>query len=338
MKRPIVGLIAASLAALSMAACSSNGGSSTPGTDGAGDSVPAAGDVRIALIAKANASDYWTAVKDGAMQAGTDLGVQVTFNGPDTESEGDKQLNMLQSAVTDAPAGIGFAPQDGAQDGAPAILDQAKEASIPVVAFDTPVQNSDVPIATIASDNKGIGALAAQHMVELTGGKGDIAIVAHGLVGTAVDRQTGFQEYIEQNAPGMKIVDIQNGESDPAKSRDKAQSILQAHPDLVGFFGTDDDSVIACGSEVKAKNLGSQVKVIGVDASVDEIAMVQDGDITGAVTQNPYNIGYQTVKVLLDASKGTMPTEKNIVSDSVWYTKDNMSDPEVKQVLGDAAA
>ena len=323
MNRLLIGGTAIVLA-LGLAGCSS-------APDGG---TAADGGVRIALIAKANASDYWTAVKDGAMKAGDDLGVQVTFNGPDTESEGDKQLNQLQSAVADAPAGIGLAPQDGAQDGAPAILDQAKAAGIPVVAFDTPVQYSDVPIATIASDNKGIGAMAAKHMIELTGGTGDIAIVAHGLAGTAIDRQTGFQDYIARNAPGLRIVDVQNGESDPAKSRDKAQGILQANPGLVGLFGTDDDSAIACGAEVQAKGLGAQVTVIGVDASADEIAMVADGQITGAVTQNPFNIGYQTVQVLVEAVKGAAPAQKSIVSESVWYTRDNLSDPAVRQVLG----
>ncbi|MDR0285369.1 MAG: ABC transporter substrate-binding protein [Propionibacteriaceae bacterium] len=328
MKRSLIAAAAALLSISTLTACS--------GTPASTSST--GGNLRIMLVAKANASDYWTAVKEGAMQAGKDLGVTVTFNGPDTESEGDKQLNMLQSAVTDKPAGIGFAPQDGAQDGAPGILDQAKAAGIPVVAFDTPVNNSDVPIATVASDNAGIGAMAAQHMVELTGGKGNIAIIAHGLTGTALARQQGFQDYIAEKAPGMTIVDVQNGESDPAKSRDKAQGILQAHPDLVGFFGTDDDSAIACASEVQSKGLTGKVKVVGVDASADEISLVKAGQITGAVTQNPYNIGYQTVQILLDAAKGTPPKDKNIVSESVWYTADNMDDPTVAQVLGNAAA
>jgi ribose transport system substrate-binding protein len=289
------------------------------------------GQLRIALIAKANASDYWTAVKEGALAAGRELGVEVTFNGPDTESEGDKQLNQLQSAVNDKPAGIGFAPQDGAQDGAPTVLEQAQASGIPVVAFDTPLNTSDIPITTVASNNLGIGAMAAQHLVELTGGKGKVAIIANGEVGTAADRRDGFVEYLEANAPGIEIVAIQNGESDPAKSRDKAQGILQAHPDLAGFFGTDDDSVIAIADEVAAKGL--DIKTIGVDASPDEVALVREGKITGAVTQNPYGIGYQTVKVLVDAVKGIQPESKSIVSESVWYTAGNLDSEEVKQVI-----
>ena len=323
MKKLIAGIAGIALA-FSMTACNRDE------TASGGES----GSTRIALVAKANASDYWTMVKDGAMAAGKELGVEVTFNGPDTESEGDKQLNQLQTAITDKPAGIGFAPQDGAQDGAPALLDQAKADNIPVVGFDTPIQGSDVPIATVASDNEGIGAQAAEELSKLIGGKGKVAIIAHGEVGTAAARRDGFVKWVEANAPEMEVVDIQNGESDPAKSRDKAQGILTAHPDLVGFMGTDDDSTIAIASEVEAKKLDT--KVVGVDASPDVLTMVRDGQIDGIVTQNPYGIGYKTVEILVAASKGEMPAEKNVVSESVWVTAENIDSAEVQKVLGEA--
>lgn len=328
MKKILTALTSAAVL-VSLAACSN--GTSTSAT-GAASSGSGSGSTKIALIAKANASDYWTMVKNGAMAAGKDLNVQVTFNGPDTESEGDKQLSQLESAVNDKPSGIGFAPQDSAQDGAPSILDKAKAAKIPVVGFDTPIKTWKDTAATVASDNQGIGAQAAEELAKLTNKTGNVAIVSHGEVGTAADRRDGFKKWIEKNAPGMKIVDVQNGESDPAKSRDKAQGILQAHPDLVGFFGTDDDSTVAISDEVKAKGLST--KVVGVDASPDVLTLVKSGQITGVVTQNPFGIGYKTVQILVEASKGTMPKEKSIVSESVWVTKDNMETPAVKQVLG----
>lgn len=287
---------------------------------------------RVAVVAKANASEYWVRVKEGAEAAGKDLGVEVTFNGPDTESEGDKQLNQLQSAINDKPLGIAFAPQDGAQDGAPRLIEEADAAGIPVVIVDTPLAGSDLPITTVASDNTGMGAQAAEKMVELTGGKGKVAVVAHGEVGTAAARRDGFKQYLEEKAPDMEIVDIQNGESDPAKSRDKAQGILQANPDLVGFFGTDDDSVIAIADEVAAKAM--DVKVIGVDSSPDVLTLLKEGKISGIIVQNPYNMGYQSVEILVAASKGEKPSEKNIVSASVWVTADNINDDDVQKVIG----
>lgn len=324
MKKLIASALGIALAAVGLAACGSDDGGST------GDSANGGGG-RITLIGKANASEYWSKIKEGAMAAGKDLGVEVVFNGPDTESEGDKQLNQLQSAINDKPLGIGFAPQDGAQDGAPRLLDEAAAADIPVIIYDTPLSGSDVPLTTIASDNAGMGAEAAEKVKEATGGKGKVAIIAHGEVGTAGERRDGFRDWIEENAPDMEVVDVQNGESDPAKSRDKAQGILQAHPDLVGFFGTDDDSVIAIADEVAAKDMDTTV--VGIDASPDVLTLLEEDKIFGVVVQNPFGMGYKTVEMLLDASNGTMPEEDNIVSESVWVTPENMNDPEVQEIL-----
>lgn len=328
MKKLITGAIGLVMIA-GLAACSNDAATPTTSADGSAGGTTGG---RVALIAKANSAEYWMKVKEGAEAAGAELGVEVTFNGPDTESEGDKQLNQLETAINDQPLGIGFAPQDGAQDGAPRLMDAAQEAGIPVVIFDTPLATSDVPLATVASDNEGMGAQAAEQLIALTGGEGKVAIIAHGEVGTAAARRDGFRAYIEENAPNMEVVDVQNGESDPAKSRDKAQGILQAHSDLVGFFGTDDDSTIAIADEVAAKGL--DIKVVGVDSSPDVFTLLSEGKINGVIVQNPFGMGYLTVELLVKAAGGEEPAESNVVSESIWVTQENLDSEEVQQVIG----
>jgi ribose transport system substrate-binding protein len=343
MKKLMYGVAALAAAALALAGCASGDKSEGETTDAATAAATTEGDsgggetggIVIKMIAKANASDYWTAVKEGALAKGEELGVQVEFNGPDTEQEGEKQLSQLQTAVNSKPSGIAFAPQDSAQDGAPAILDEAKAAGIPVVAFDTPVKNSDVPFATIASNNVQIGEMAAEHMHELLGevGSGKIGVVAHGDQGTAADRRDGFVNKMTEL--GYTVLDPQNGNSDPAISRDKAQALLTANPDMVGFFGTDDDSVIAIAAEVSAKGMKDQVVVVGVDASADEITMVKEGQIDGALTQNPGGIGAGAVELLVNAANGQYPDSPDQVSPAVWYTAENLNSEEVVAILGE---
>ncbi|HOC14545.1 MAG TPA: substrate-binding domain-containing protein [Propionicimonas sp.] len=329
MKKFIAGVAGATIAVLALSACSAGGTAATSAAAGA--SSAAGGSIKVSLIAKGT-SDYWTLVKNGAEAAGKDLGVEVTYNATDTENEGDKQLNLLTAAINDKPQGVAIAPQDGAQDGAPTVLDQAKAANIPVAVFDTPLKSWDGAIATIASDNEGIGAQAAENLSKLIGGKGKVAMVIQGVTGTAALRRDGFANWMKANAPDIQVVDIQNGEADPAKSRDKAQAILQANPDLAGFAGTSDYSTIAIADEVAAK--GGTVKVVGVDASPDVLTLLSEGKIDGIVTQNPYQIGYKTVSTLVDQVKGKAPAEKTIVSEAAWVTKDNMNNPEIKQITG----
>ncbi|SJN42265.1 substrate-binding domain-containing protein [Luteococcus japonicus] len=321
MKKTLVSLALLAVAAVPLAGC----GDDAKGGSG-GDSAKT-----ITLIAKGT-DDHWTLVRKGAEAAGKDLGYKINFNAPDTENEGDKQINMLQSAINDHPAGIGIAPQDGAQNAAPKLLETAKEKGIPVVAFDTPVKGTDVPLTTIASDNQGMGAQLAENLAKQMGGEGKVGVVIQGLLGTAAQRRDGFTGWMKDNAPGVEIVSIQNGEADPAKSRDKAQGILQAHPDLKGLAGTSQYSTIAIADEVAAKKM--DVKVVGIDAGPDILTLIDEDKISGIVTQNPYQIGYQTVEVLAKAASGEKPSKETITTQSVWVTKQNLSDPEIKTTLG----
>ena len=329
MKKLLASVAGAALVVTAFTGCSSGTTAGSTGT--AGTTTAAGAKLRISIVGK-GISDFGTLIKNGAMAAGEEFGADVSWNAPDTESEGDKQLNMLQTAVNDKVDGIGFAPQDGAQDGAPAILEQAKAASIPVAVYDTPLASSDIPIVTIASDNTGIGAMAAEETSKLISGKGKVALVVNGVVGTAALRRDGFVDWIKKNAPGIEIVDIQNGEADPAKARDKAQGILQAHPDLAALVGTGEYPTIAIADEVAAK--GGETKVVGVDSNPDILTLLKDGKIDGVVAQNPYNMGYQTVKALVEAKKGTMPASNKLVSPSAWVTQANMDTPEIKQITG----
>lgn len=325
MKRKLfAGALVAALA-LTATACGNDNGS----TNGDGTQAPGSGDaITVALIGKGT-DDHFALVRAGAEQAGKDLGVTVNYNAPDTESEGDRQLNMLETALNSNAKAIGIAPTDGIQESAPGLIEAAE---VPFVIFDTPLPGSDKPLTTIASDNPGIGAHMAEELSTVLGGKGKVAMVTNGVVGTAAERRDGFTDWMKANAPEIEVVDIQNGEADPAKSRDKAQAILQAHPDLAGFAATGIYATIAIADEVAAR--GTDTKVVGVDAGPDVITQINDDMIEGVVAQNPYQIGYQTVETLVAAVKGENPTEKVIYTESLWVTKDSLQDPETRTKLG----
>ena len=91
----------------------------------------AADEVYIPLVSKGFQHQFWQAVKSGADQAGKDLKVKVTFEGPESESMVDKQIDMLAAALAKKPAAIGFAALDS--KAATPLLKKAQDAKIPVV-------------------------------------------------------------------------------------------------------------------------------------------------------------------------------------------------------------
>lgn len=285
----------------------------------------------IPLISKGFQHQFWQAVKAGADKAAADLGVEVSFEGPDTEAQVDKQMDMLAAALAKKPAAIGFAALDS--QAAIPLLRQAQEAGIPVIAFDSGV-DSDIPVATASTDNLAAAGLAADKMAELIGGSGKVALVVHDQTSrTGVDRRDGFVNRVKDSHPGIEIVDIQYGGGDQLQSTEITKAILTAHPDLKGIFGANEGSALGVVNAIRETGR-NDVVVIGYDSGAAQKQAIMDGIMAGAITQNPVGIGYETVKAAVAASKGEAVTA-NIDTGFFWYDKTNMTAPEIAAVLYD---
>ena len=297
-----------------------------------GGAVPAsAQETYIPLISKGFQHQFWQAVKAGADKAAAELGVTVTFEGPDTEAQVDRQIDMLAAALAKNPQAIGFAALDS--QAAIPLLRKAQEAGIPVIAFDSGV-DSDIPVATASTDNLAAAALAADKMAELIGGEGKVALVVHDQTSrTGIDRRDGFVNRVEEAYPNIEIVTVQYGGGDHLQSTEITKSILQANPDLKGIFGANEGSAI--GVVNGARELGkTDLVIIGYDSGAQQKQAIRDGLMAGAITQNPVGIGYETVAAAVKAIKGE-EVPAAIDTGFYWYDKSNIDDPEIAAVLYD---
>ena len=94
--------------------------------------------------------------------------------------------------------------------------------------------------------------MAADKMAELIGGKGEVAVIVHDQTSrTGIDRRDGFLNQMKEKYPDIKVVDLQYGGGDQLKSTDLAKAIIQAHPELKGFFGANEGSIIGVLNAVK---------------------------------------------------------------------------------------
>ena len=290
----------------------------------------AAQDTYIPLISKGFQHQFWQAVKAGAEQAAKDLNIRITFEGPDSETMVDKQIDMLSAALAKNPKALGFAALDS--QAAIPLLRKAQSAKIPVVAFDSGV-DSDIPVTTATTNNIAAAALAADKMAELIGGEGDVALVVHDQTSrTGIDRRDGFVNRIKEKYPKINIVSVQYGGGDHLKSTEITKSILQANPRLKGMFGANEGSAIGVVNGVREAN--RKIIVIGYDSGKKQKQAIRDGLMAGAITQNPLGIGYKTVEAAVKALKGEK-LEKVIDTGFYYYDKSNMDDPKIAAVLYD---
>ncbi|MGW4927639.1 substrate-binding domain-containing protein [Agromyces sp. NPDC004153] len=321
-KRTIGAVVGLAAAALVLAGCASDGG----GSAAADGEKP-----YVALISKGFQHQFWQAVKSGAEQAAEEFDVEITFEGPDTEADVDQQIQMLQTALDKSPAAIGFAALDSQAAGP--LLQQAKDQNIPVIAFDSGV-DSDIPLTTAATDNLAAAAEAAKHMADAVGHEGKVALVVHDQTSvTGQQRRDGFVDYMEENEPGIEIVDIQYGGGDQAKSADLAKAIIAANPDLKGIYGSNEGSAIGVVQAVKELGIDpTQLVVVGFDSGKAQMDAIRDGLMLGAITQNPVGIGYETVKAAVEAIDGK-ELPKTIDTGYYWYDASNIDDEEIQAVL-----
>ena len=319
--RPAAGLIA--VAAL-VAACGGSSSSAAPASAAAGEKP------YVAIVSKGSQHQFWQAVQKGATDEAAKLGATITYEGPASESEVDKQLTMLQTALDKKPAAICFAALDS--KAATPLLEKAKAAGIPVVGFDSGV-DSDIPVTTVTTDNLAAAGEAADKMAGLIGDAGKVAVIVHDQTSrTGIDRRDGFLKQMEAKHPNIDVVAVEYGAGDPVKSADFAKAIMTKNPDLKGFFGANEGSIKGVLNALKETGNEGKIVAIGYDSGQQQIDAITAGTEAGAITQNPIGIGAKCVSAAMDAIAGKS-MEKVIDTGFMWFDKTNINDPKIQAVL-----
>ena len=318
-------VVATAALALALSACGSSDEGGTSTAQGGGEKEQP----YIAIVSKGFQHQFWQAVKKGAEQEAAKQGARITFEGPPTEQDVEAQVTMLTNALTKKPDALGFAALDS--KAAAPLLEQAKSANVPVVAFDSGVE-SDIPVSTASTDNKAAAAEAAKRLSEALGGKGKVALVVHDQTSrSGIDRRDGFVEWMKANAPDIELLAPQYGGGDQAKSADITKSIISANPDIKGIYGSNEGSAIGVvkGVEESGKK---DIAIVGFDSGKAQIDAIKSGLMLGAITQNPIGIGEQVVAAAMKAiKKEQLP--KVIDTGFYWYDKTNIDDPKIQAVL-----
>ena len=286
--------------------------------------------VYIPLVSKGFQHQFWQAVKLGAEQAAKEFKVTITFEGPENETMVDKQIDMLTAALAKKPNAIGFAALDS--QAAIPLLKKAQAAHIPIIAFDSGV-DSDIPITTASTDNAVAAAGAADALAKAIGGSGEVALVVHDQTSASGTlRRDGFLNQIKAKYPNIKIVDVQYGGGDQLKSAEITKTLIQAHPALKAIFASNEGSAIGAVNGIKEAGKVGKIVLVGFDSGKAQLDAIRSGLETGAITQNPVGIGYQTVKAAVDVLAGKK-VPKKIDTGFYYYDKTNIDDPKIAAVL-----
>lgn len=272
---------------------------------------------------------FWLTVKAGADSAGREFGVEVIWRGPARETDVPTQISILEDYINKRVDGIVLAATDA--KGIISYVQKALVARIPVITVDSGVE-SDLPLSFVATDNVAAARKAAQTLVSLIGEKGEVACIPFVPgAATSVMREQGFREEIK-NYPAIKLVAVQYSQSDVATAMAVTEDILTAHRNLAGIFGANEASALGVMRAIKTRGLAGKVKVVGFDASDDEIQALRDGLVQALIVQDPFKMGYLGVKYAVDAIHGK-EVPRRVDTGVYVVTRENLETAEIQRLL-----
>lgn len=285
--------------------------------------------LHIPIIAKGSQHNFWQLVKQGAEAAAKDYNVDITFSGPASEEDIESQVQILNAALENDPAAICLAALD-TQEVLPA-LEKASKRDIPVIGFDSSV-DSDIITSSISTNNKAAAAEAGHRLAKLIGEEGQVFVLVHNETTlTGIQRRDGFLEAMT-SYPNIEVLQTQYGDGEISRSIELAKAVLNDNPDIKGIFADNEGSITGCINAVTEMDLKGKVQLVGFDSGKVLLDAIKDGTVAGAVTQDPYAIGYETVKAAVMAINDE-EIPKIIDVGFHWYTVDDLEDPELETVL-----
>jgi simple sugar transport system substrate-binding protein len=301
--------------------------STTPSTQSSGESggsSSGAGKKIVLGFAQVGAESGWrTANTESIKEAAAAAGIELKFS--DAQQKQENQIKAIRSFIQQKVDVIAFSPV--VESGWETVLQEAKEAGIPVILTDRAIDSDDesLYVSFIGSDFVEEGRRAGRWLLEqFKDATEPVNIVElQGTTGSApaIDRKAGFEEIIKEN-PNLKIIASQTGDFTRAKGKEVMQSFLQAHKDIDVLYAHNDDMGLGAIQAIEAAGLvpGKDIIIITVDAVRDGMQAAAEGKINFIVECNPL-LGPQ----LMDAVKAVVEGKevpKRIVTEEGTFTSE----------------
>ena len=176
--------------------------------------------------------------------------------------------------------------------------------------------------------------LAAEQLGHALGGKGNVLVVRH-IAGShaTIKRLKGFSDTLTNEFPDIKIVDSESGQDTAEIAKGVTAQMLANHPDVQGLFACNVDVSVGALEALQAANR-TDVKMVAFDPDKSLIDGLKTGQVVAIVVQDPYNMGYQGVKVLALHNKGQ--SSPRVIDTGVEVvTAANITDPKIMRLLGE---
>jgi ribose transport system substrate-binding protein len=289
----------------------------------------AATPVRVVFVT-GGPGEYWDDAVRGARAAAEKLKVNLEVKAPADHENVAQQIEILAQTNFAKINGLGLSPLDA--EGEAELINRIAQGT-KVITFD-----SDAPQTSrttfVGTNNYAAGQLAAQLTRKALPKDGKVALL---MVNLTKDndqyRKSGFSETLTaagDESPKVEIVDVLEDHGQADQCAENIRKALADHPDLAGFVAMNGSEGPILMKTLRANGSLGKVKLVTFDDAPETLAGVEDGSIFASVVQDPYQFGYETIRILAELGRGSQSLEPGGNSlcnvSPVAVTKENLEE------------
>jgi ribose transport system substrate-binding protein len=294
---------------------------------------PGAGYHKLAFVTN-NASDFWTIARKGTEKAAAELpNAEVEFR-IDSDGTAAEQQRVVDDLLAKGVNGIAISPVDPVNQ--LQMLNRAAQQALVIT------QDSDAPSSNracyIGTDNVSAGRQAGGLIKEALPQGGKIMVFVGTLdAANAQQRYQGVKEALQGS--NIQILDVRTDNTDRVRAKSNAADTLVNYPDIAAMLGLWSYNGPAIVGAVREAGKVGKVKIIAFDEEDETLNGIKDGSIYATVVQQPFEFGYQSMKLMakvLGGDSSDIPASKQIFVPTLAIKKDKVDDfaKKINQLRG----
>jgi ribose transport system substrate-binding protein len=275
------------------------GGTNTANGGGANTSGGGAGGSKRLAFVTNNASDFWTIARKGVEKADAELAdVTAEFKIP-SDGTAAEQKRIVDDLLAKGVDGIAISPVD--PDNQTGLINEVSQKTLVFT------QDSDAPNSQracyVGTDNVEAGRQAGALIKEALPQGGKIMVFVGKLdARNAAERLQGIKDSL--NGSNVTIIDTRTDDTDRVRAKSNVADTLVKYPEVAALVGLWSYNGPAIVNAVRDAGKTGQIKIIAFDEEDETLAGIKDGSIYGTIVQQPYEFGYQAIKMMAAALGG----------------------------------
>jgi ribose transport system substrate-binding protein len=259
---------------------------------------------KIAYMPPATEFNYYQAIGAGIDALAADLGAETFMLAPQSGSDIEGQMGMIQDVLTQDVDAIILSTHD--ENAAAPLVEKAVEQGVAVIIVNSDIPNFPTPVHGVVGYSQRNGTHAeGEYIIEMFDGEAKVGVL-EGLPGYHSTERIGGYLDAFADYPGMEVVATLPTEWNVETGNTAMMDMLQAHPEIEVVITAND--YISIGAALAAEALDREdVAIFGNDGDTTGLEDIAAGKWDATVNTTPYLMGQVALQVTMDCLQGVYP-------------------------------